>query len=136
MDDNAFHRIKLTHEDMLLVAQAGAELRRIEARLADSYAAPEEREAVGLRINPETAHVFYVIAQTLDPYGDDPQLPDELRQTGREFFAVDPEERVAVHFHDLPEATREALAEMRHAANAEGWRWIAGVYGTRRTRSD
>jgi hypothetical protein len=56
------------------------------------FAEPDEREHVGRRIDPETAHVFFVYAQTLDPYGDGPHLPPERQQVGREYFAIDPRE--------------------------------------------
>ena len=126
MTDEVAWQITLTEEDLQLAAAAALELLRIRARLADRYTGPDERRSVGLRLDPKTAQVFYVIGQTLDPYGDDPALPDELRQTGREFFAVDPQERVAVHFQDLPKSTRAALAEKRRVADAEGWRRITG----------
>jgi len=67
------------------------------------------RKAVGLYIDPETAIVEWVYAQTLDPYGDDPNLPAEYRQVGRENFARWPNNDVWVWFGDLPEATRDAL---------------------------
>ena len=35
------------------------------------------RRAVGLQIDPETAEVESIYAQTLDPYGDEPDLPEE-----------------------------------------------------------
>jgi hypothetical protein len=71
----------------------------------------EERRKVGLLIDPETAEVTWVYAQTLDPYGDDPDLPEECRQVGREYFARAPGSDVWVHFGDLPEATRDSLWE-------------------------
>jgi hypothetical protein len=66
--------------------------------------------------------VFFVYAQTMDPYGDDPDLPDELSQVGREYFAYNPRERVAVSLGDLPEEITTALDEKRAAVDAEGWR--------------
>jgi hypothetical protein len=42
------------------------------------------RRQAGLRIEPETAEVEWVYGRTLDPYGDFPNLPEELRQIGRE----------------------------------------------------
>jgi hypothetical protein len=60
------------------------------------FAEPSDRQAIGERIAPATADVFFIYAQTLDPYGDDPHLPAELQQMGREFFTVDPGEDVAV----------------------------------------
>jgi hypothetical protein len=73
------------------------------------------------RINAETAVVFFVYAQTMDPYGDEPDLPPELQQVGRVFFAVDPADGIAVSFRDLPKDTHEALTEKRRTVDAEGW---------------
>jgi hypothetical protein len=67
------------------------------------------RKAVGLHIDPETAEVDWVYAQTIDPYGDDPNLPEEYQQVGREYFARSPGSDVWIDFGDLPEATRDAL---------------------------
>ena len=67
------------------------------------------RKAVGLQIDPETAEVEWFYAQTLDPYGDHPDLPEEYQQVGREYFARSPKSDVRISFHDLPEATRDAL---------------------------
>ena len=91
--------------------KAGAKKGEGEDMLAD-----EEREIwlairkeAGLKIDPETAEVQYIYAQTLDPYGVDPDLPEELQQIGREYFARSPGSDVWVCFYDLPEATRDAL---------------------------
>jgi hypothetical protein len=67
------------------------------------------RRAVGLHIDPETAEVDWTYAQTLDPYGDEPNLPEECRQVGRGYFARSPGSDVWISFYDLPEATRDAL---------------------------
>jgi hypothetical protein len=67
------------------------------------------RKEEGLKINPETAEVMWTYAQTLDPYGVDPDLPEELQQVGREDFARSPESNIWIHFGDLPEETRNAL---------------------------
>jgi hypothetical protein len=67
------------------------------------------RQAVGRQIDPETAEVEWTYAQTLDPYGDDPDLPEEYQQVGREYFARCPGSDVWVWFGDLPDATRDAL---------------------------
>jgi hypothetical protein len=69
----------------------------------------QRRKAAGLQIDPETAEVEWTYAQTLDPYGDDPNLPEEYRQVGREYFARSPKSDAWVWFGDLPEATRDAL---------------------------
>ena len=63
----------------------------------------------GLKINPETAEVRCIYAQTLGPYGVYPDLPEEYQQVGREYFARSPDGDVWVNFGDLPEATRDAL---------------------------
>jgi hypothetical protein len=67
------------------------------------------RKAVGRQIDPETAEVERIYAQTLDPYGDDPNLPEEYQQVGREYFARCPGSDVWVWFGDLPDATRDVL---------------------------
>jgi hypothetical protein len=71
------------------------------------------RQAVGLHIDPETAEVEWNYAQTLDPYGDDPNLPEEHWQVGREYFARSPGSDVWIWFGDLPEATCHALWKKR-----------------------
>jgi hypothetical protein len=67
------------------------------------------RKEAGLKIDPATAEVDWTYAQTLDPYGIDPDLPEELQQIGRAYFACSPGSDVWVEFGDLPEATRNAL---------------------------
>jgi len=71
------------------------------------------RRAVGLQIDPGTAEVDWVYAQTLDPYGDYPELPEEYHQIGREYFARSPGSDIWIGFRDLPEATRTALSGKR-----------------------
>ena len=90
------------------------------------FAEPSERQVVAARIDPATADVFFIYAQTLDPYGEEPDLPEEMRQVGREFFAADPGEGVAVWWGDLPTTTRVALEAKRRTADAEGWRELLG----------
>jgi len=67
------------------------------------------RKAAGLHVDPETAIVKCEYRYTCDPYGDDPDLPIEYQQIGREYFARSPESNVWVLFEDLPDATRDAL---------------------------
>jgi hypothetical protein len=67
------------------------------------------RRAAGLAIDPETAAVKWWHAQTLDPYGDYPSIPDEGDSIGREYFARAPGSEVWINFDDLPQATRDAL---------------------------
>ena len=50
-----------------------------------------------------------------DPYGVDPELPEEYWQVGREYFARSPGSDVWVWFGDLPDATRDALWEKHKA---------------------
>src|SRR5438477_8286737 len=69
------------------------------------------RKEAGLKIDLETAEVEWIYAQTLDPYGVRPELPEECQQVGREYFARSPGSDVWVSFGDLPDATRTALWE-------------------------
>ena len=41
------------------------------------------RKEAGLKLDPETAEVEWCYAQTLDPYGVDPDLPEQCQQIGR-----------------------------------------------------
>jgi len=84
------------------------------------------RKAVGLHIDPETADVEWIYAQTLDPYGDDPNLPEEYWQVGREYFARSPGSDVWICFDDLPKEVREALWEKHKSKLA----FPAGLFGT------
>ncbi len=119
-----FIEIDLSDDQVARSWDALDEEHKIAEQAADRCARPDERRDVGLRIDPATASVFFLRTQSRDPYRDNPDLPDELRQISCEYFAVDPVERVAVHFGDLPAATREALAEKRHAADAAGRRRV------------
>jgi hypothetical protein len=69
------------------------------------------RKKAGRKIDPETAEVDWIYAQTLDPYGVYPELPEELQQVGREYFARSPGSDIWVLFADLPTATADALWE-------------------------
>jgi hypothetical protein len=69
------------------------------------------RKEAALKIDPKTAEVEWTYAQTLDPYGVDPVLPEEYWQVGRAYFARSPGSDVWVWFGDLPDAIRSALWE-------------------------
>lgn len=49
------------------------------------------RREAALQIDPETAEVEWCYAQTPDPYGITPDLTEDCRQVGREYFACAPE---------------------------------------------
>jgi hypothetical protein len=67
------------------------------------------RKRAGEKIDPETAKVHWENGVTADPYGLNPEFPDEYFQIGRIFFARSPESDTWVWFGDLPTATRNAL---------------------------
>jgi hypothetical protein len=67
------------------------------------------RKEAGALIDPRTAEVMRAYGQTLDPYGVDPDLPEEYRQIGRNYFARAPLSDVWVSFEDLPSETCMAL---------------------------
>jgi hypothetical protein len=71
------------------------------------------RKEAGLKIDPETAEVFWCYADVADPYGVKGDLiPEEYRGCiGRDSFARSPGSDVWVWFGDLPDATRNALWE-------------------------
>ena len=51
------------------------------------------RKEAGLHINPETAEVDWTYELTLDPYGVEPEIPEEYQQIGRAYFARSPRKR-------------------------------------------
>jgi hypothetical protein len=74
------------------------------------------RKEGGKKIDAETAEVTWIYGLTVDPYGVIPDLPEELRQVGREEFARAPGSDIWVHFSDLPDETRSRLWEMHSAS--------------------
>jgi hypothetical protein len=86
------------------------------------------RKAVGLHIDPETAEVWWTYAETTDPYGDYPPLPDEYQSVGRAYFARSPGNHLWIEFGDMPESTRTNLWE-RHKSKLA---FPAGVSGEQR----
>jgi hypothetical protein len=71
------------------------------------------RREAGKDIDPANAEVEWIYAQTMDPYGVDPELPVECQQVGREHFARSPGSDIWVWFGDLPPATRDTLWELQ-----------------------
>ncbi len=74
------------------------------------------RKEAAIHIDPETAEVTWEYGQILDPYGTDPNLPEECQCGGRKYFARSPDSDVWVCFYDLPAETRDALWD-RHRAS-------------------
>jgi hypothetical protein len=72
-----------------------------------------KRKEAGLKIDPKTAEVLWVYAQTLDPYGIDSELPEECQQVGREYFARSPGSDIWISFSDLPAGVTDALWKKR-----------------------
>jgi len=68
------------------------------------------RKDAALRIDPETAELFWDYGQSFDPYGVEDDLPEEYQQIGRNYFARSPGSDVWVSFHDLPKVVRDRLA--------------------------
>jgi hypothetical protein len=79
------------------------------------------RKQAGLQIDPETAEVNWIYAQTLDPYGVDPDLPEEYQQVGREYFARSPGSEVWVHFSDLPKRRERPCTRSTGTSCARSW---------------
>lgn len=75
---------------------------------------PEEREAIGKTLDPAELEVDFDYGYVLDPYGEDPDLPEEAQVSGRNFYAVDRKRGILLYFHDLPDATVEALRDMNN----------------------
>jgi hypothetical protein len=69
------------------------------------------RKEEGLKIDPETAEVFWDHREMEDPYCVDPDLSEKGDQVGREYFARSPGSDIWVCFRDLPEGTASSLWE-------------------------
>jgi hypothetical protein len=66
------------------------------------------RKEAAVKIDPETAEVFWEYGSVSDPYGLY-DLTDEEDNIGRNYFARSPQSEVWVEFHDLPAPTRDRL---------------------------
>jgi hypothetical protein len=87
------------------------------------------RKEAGLQIDPETAEVMWQYIQMMDPYGVNPDLPEECQQIGRGYFARSPGSDVWVCFRDLPDATRNASWE-KHKAKLAFPAGLEGLWET------
>jgi hypothetical protein len=76
------------------------------------------RKAEGLKIDPDTAEVYWEYGPPGDPYGVYPEPPPEGDCIGRIYFARSPDSDIWVHFGDLPQNTRDAI----EAWPEEKWR--------------
>jgi hypothetical protein len=85
--------------------------------MTDRKTPSEARKAAGARIDPETAEVWFNYARILDPYNGGLDVPEDA--VGRQWFAADPDERIAVHFSDLPETTCRQLQQKVYGKSAK-----------------
>jgi hypothetical protein len=67
------------------------------------------RKAEAKQIDPDPAEIDFSWGQILDPYGLDPDLPEEYQCIGRLYFARRPGSDTWVCFYDLPADVREPL---------------------------
>jgi hypothetical protein len=74
------------------------------------------RKKAGRKIDPDTAEVMWTYVCDFDPYGVDPELPEEYNQVGRDYFARSPGSDIWVWFGDLPSATSDALWKKHKAS--------------------
>ena len=69
-------------------------------------------------IDPATAEVSCDWGYIVDPYGIDPDLPEECKCVGRLDFARRPGRDIWVCFYDLPKDVLEALRKRLDGENA------------------
>jgi hypothetical protein len=115
--------VRLTEEEMKHVERVVKNRRASINEHTTRLAQPHERDNVAERIDPATAVVFFEYAEMSDPYGEH-RVPNEESCIGRQFFAVDPRDGVAVWIEDLTKENRDQLADKVKQANAEGWRQL------------
>jgi hypothetical protein len=95
-----------------------AELRRRRESITRGFQSADEserkkwllvRKEAGRQIDPETAKITWTYSWTEDPYGIDPELPEQCKVAAEEYFARCPDSDIWVCLWDLPTATRDAL---------------------------
>src|SRR3954454_646454 len=67
------------------------------------------RRKAAEHIDSETAEVSWTYALIVDPYGIDPNVPEELHVVGRAYFARSPDSDIWVSFDDLQNAVAKEL---------------------------
>ena len=85
------------------------------------------RKEAALKIDPETAEVSWTFGCVLDPYGVEPELPEEQQCIGRLYFARSPDSDIWVSFYDLPKEVLEELWGMldsKLAASEDNLDWL------------
>lgn len=70
-------RLERSKQRVESVRQPGLDAPAAKQECVSCYARPDEREDVGRRIDPDTANVFFIYAQVIDPYGDG-GVPEEV----------------------------------------------------------
>ena len=65
MADDEGMRFELSEDEIERAVQAALHTRAIAGEQFTRFARPDEREQVGRRIDPTTAHVFFLYAQTI-----------------------------------------------------------------------
>ena len=95
-----------------------------------------ERQEEALKIDPETAEVFFNWGSVLDPYGLYPHS-DEEYCIGRNYFARSPTSEVWVSFYDLPTAVRDRLSARMKAGDFDNddLSWLFDVADARGVNS-
>lgn len=119
LDDD--HEIHLTNDELNHAHRAVDDLRAITSEHAIRFAHPHERDSVAEGLDPTTATVFFQYAEADDPYGEY-DLRDKANCIGREFFAVDPTDGIAIWIGDLPHEKQHLLRDKKDKANSDGWR--------------
>jgi hypothetical protein len=82
------------------------------------------RKEAALKIDPETAEVFWTYGLVGDPYGVHDLLPEE-ECIGRNYFARAPGSDIWVSFDDLPNGVHDRLWHLHKSKLA----FPAGLFG-------
>jgi hypothetical protein len=78
----------------------------------------ETRRLEGQKIDPETAEVIFLCTPVLDPYELSAIVRERYGCVGRSWFARARGSEIWVWFGDLPQQTKERLANRRYGAFA------------------
>jgi hypothetical protein len=90
------------------------------------------RKEAATKINAATAEVFWCYGYDADPYEVEPDLPEQMQQVGRQYFACAPGSDVWVCFDDLPAEIAGALWE-KHSSKLA---FPAGLFGSQPQMAD
>jgi hypothetical protein len=85
-----------------------------------------EKQRIGRTVDPNTARVFWIWGEMLDPYNLGVEIPPEGHCIGRIYFAITPDKEW-IEFADLPVGTVAQLRAQGALLDEDNWLFKAGL---------